>query len=165
MLGTTDVHVNTTTVGVATKPVAKTLRIGESLVVVGIAKAQVVPAGACPLGHGVRFVVAVLAGFGIPDIHPLGNCCQDAFPCTGRLEFADVRQPQGELVFIEHAASSVVEMENGDRLAPVALTRKEPVAELVADRWATVAAALEPLDDARLCLRCGQSIERNFLVR
>ena len=66
------------------------------------------------------------------------------------LEVVHLGQPQRQLLLGQRRVGAVLAVHDGERLAPVALTREEPVAQLVVDRALTLPLLLEPLSDLAL---------------
>ena len=114
-------------------PVLLGLAGEELLVVVGIHIAQVIPAGTGPVGHGVSLTVSGAAALGASGLDPVGHLGQGALTVVGGLIALHVGQQQRQLALIQRhpAALGAVHQRNG--LAPVTLTGKDPVAELVVD--------------------------------
>ncbi len=106
---------------------------GQCLVVVGIHIAQEVPAGAGPLGHGVRFALGRAAAAGAGGVDPVGHLAQGAFAVVGGLVALHLRQHQRQLLLRQRHPAALLAVHQGDGLAPVALAGEHPVAQLVVD--------------------------------
>src|SRR5438445_4637120 len=138
---------------IATHPVTLCLSADETLVVARVAKSQVIPAGAGPLRHGVylpqRFV-------GIAN--PIFRFCQRRLAGAARLVIIQRRWNDRQLIFAERLVLSIPP-NNGNRLAPIALTRKEPVAQLVIDCSFAGVVLLEPVGDFLFGFRRWQAVD------
>jgi len=112
-------------------------------IVVRIAVAKVVPAGARERVHGIgdapRRPSALRTG-GLVEWRVLGQR-------VTRTEVEVVGQENGQLIFGNGHVAAAVAMDHGDGVAPVALARDEPVTETELDLLATAAVILEPCDD------------------
>src|SRR5690606_14623872 len=81
-----------------------------------------------------------------------------AFRRPARLERLELGQGHGQRV-VRHGFRLAVDEYDRERLAPVALPREEPVAELVVDLAAAFAVRLEPVDHLRLRVGDGAAVE------
>src|SRR5579884_273331 len=152
VLGAAYVHVHATGLAAA-HPVAFGFLAYEPLVIMRIAETQVIPARAGPLRHGVGFAYRFI---GVTN--PFPGFRQRRFTCAGRLVILQRRRDYGQLALLQRAMFSVFP-NDGERLAPVTLTRKEPVAQLVIDRAFAEAALLEPGNHLRARFSAGQAID------
>ena len=196
MLGAADIEVRAA-------PVFEVGLGGESLSVLGVDVAQVIPAGASPLGHGVGFARGLdpkrtrlwlglrHGGAGsdvIPDFGPLGFLRERRVAGGRGLVGFDLRQSERELLggqrhgadfdAIELASDGLLreelahfgvgrdlgvvfagDPEEREGLAPVALTREEPVAQLEVYGELTLALGLEFSGNLLLGLSGGEAIE------
>ena len=66
---------------------------------------------------------------------------------VARTEVEVIGQKDGQLVFGYGHVTTAVAVDHGDGVAPVALTRDEPVAKTELDLLATATVTLEPRDD------------------
>ena len=120
-------------------------RIDQGLVVLRIEEAEIVPARAGPLRHGVRLAAVALAVE--RDIEPrLGGLVQRRLGAVvGRVELHHLGQVQRQVFAASGRGSGrwagrVVQLaEDRERLAPEMLPAEEPVAELVVHRRAAQA--------------------------
>ena len=116
------------------------IRVGlfgdEAFIIIGIAVTQVIPAGTRPLGHGVG-----LAGDTVGQIHPVGGFAQQGIRSAAGLVVVEGRGQQGQLFFAQGLVFAVLP-DDGEGLAPVALTREQPVAQLVLNLAAAFAFVL-----------------------
>ena len=131
------------------EPRFQQLRIRERLAVVRIDIAEVVPAAARPLRHRVRFANALLARGGIDDVDPFRRLRERRLASSRRLVVGEFRKRKRQILFRHERLRAVLPVYDGERLAPVALARKEPVAELVLRLRLSDALFLEPLDHRR----------------
>lgn len=147
------------------EPVFFEFGVDEVVGVFVVGEANVVPARPGPLGHGVGFADefdAVGVGFIKPFLRGPGE---------GRIgrpfgfEVVHVRRDDGELVErngADEAGGVAVVVEfvpERERLAPVALTREEPVAETVVDGFLAEAGLREPGGDFRFDVGSGEAGE------
>ena len=122
VLGATDVEIDR-------QPVVRgLLREGRGRVR-RIHVAQVVPARAGPLRHRVRLAAELLAGRAIADLHPLGDRRERALGGARGLVALDRGKGQRERIVRDRDGRPVLLVEDGNRLAPIALPREEPVAQ------------------------------------
>ena len=101
--------------------------------VVRVHIAEVIPAGACPLGHGIRLALGRAAAARTGCVDPVGHFRQGAFAVVGRLVAVHLREDDGQLLLGNRHPAALRAGDHRDRLAPVALTGEHPVAELVVD--------------------------------
>ena len=146
------------------QPVLRLCRIAERLVVVRIDVAQVVPARAGPLRHGVGLAAVALAV--ARDLDPVRRLAQRrlglaASACSppvragaaaARRASAARRRPVG-------LPSLVQFVQDRERLAPVALPAEEPVAQLVVDLALAQPVLFQPGGDLLLELGRRQAVE------
>ena len=125
----------------------------RGFVVIGVDIAEIVPAGASPLGHGVGF-----AGH-IADIEPFCDVGERGFACSGGRVALNFGEHERELLFGKRMMLVVFVPEDGERLAPVTLARKEPVAELVVDGSLADMVCLEPFDHFLFAIGHVEAIE------
>ena len=110
-------------------PVALLFRVDEPTVVVGVAVAQVIPARPCPLRHRVG-----LAGVHRPvHLHPqpVLRLAQRRLGGARGLEVLHLGKGDGQVFFVDRVGKPLVIEQDGKRLAPVALSAEQPVAQLV----------------------------------
>ena len=140
VLGAADVQVHR-------HPVFLFLGVPGGLVVLGIEIAEVIPARSGPLRHRVG-----LAPICLRVAHPLLRLAQGGLGLAGRLEILELGQPDGQLR-LWNRVRLVVLVENDRKwLAPVPLSREQPVAELVVDRALAEPACFQPFGDDSLGL-------------
>ena len=103
-------------------------------VIMWIAKAQVVPARTGPLRHGVGLASALFAGFGIDDLDPLSDFGQRALAIAGGfISRSTSGGHERQVRRAQNAFRAIFKMQDREGLAPIALARKEPVAQLIGD--------------------------------
>ena len=153
MLGATDVEIDATRLAIGPHPVLLGLLADEALVIAGIAEAEVVPAGACPLGHGIE-----LARCGLRVADPIGGLGKRRLGGSGRLEVLHGGRLNGKIRIRERTVLAVLP-DDGEGFAPVALTREEPVAEFVGDGSLAETLLLKPGDDLLLRLGGAEAIK------
>ena len=106
-------------------------RVHQGFVIVRVHITQIIPAGAGPLRHGVGFAFSRSAALGASGVDPLRRIGQRGFPVAGRLKIFHVGQLQRQLVLGQRHYAAFVAVHQRNRFAPVALTRKHPVAQFV----------------------------------
>ncbi len=129
------------------QPLAHQLRIPRLR---GIARADVakeIPRGAGPLRHRVGFALRRTAALRAGGIHPLVDGGQRRFAGSRRLVGLNLRQQHGQLIGGNGLLAAGIAIHNGDRLAPIPLTREEPVAQAVGHRSLAASLFFEPFDD------------------
>ena len=118
-------------------PVFVHLLVNQCRVVARVHVAQVVSAGACESRHGVQFQgedgdVVYLFVLYHAVVHrvpcPAGGVSQRRLACFGRQELRHFGQFQWQAAFGEHVGH-VVLVVNGERFAPITLTREDGVAQ------------------------------------
>ena len=125
----------------------------EALGVARIAVAQVIPAGAGPLRHGVGF-----AGGAVGEIHPVGGLAEQRLGRAAGFVVVERRREQREFALGNGVVMAVLP-DDRKRLAPVTLAGEEPVAQLVLDAALAEAVRLQPVDHLRLGFGGGQAVE------
>ncbi len=141
-------------------PVLELLRIGERLVIVRIAIAQEVPARARPVGHGVGFTLRITAAIGTLHLDPLADVRKRRFALVIRLIRFHDRERHGQLIFRDRDLPALGAVDDRDRLAPIPLARKYPVAQLVRRRALAESLLLQPRNHVLFCLPRGQAIQK-----
>ena len=121
VLGTADVEVDG-------KPVLEELVVRELLVVVRVDVAEEVPARACGAGHGRGLADALHAVAVV--LLPFGRVLERRLSALA-LVVLEFGEDERELVVGEREDLAVVGVDHRHGLAPVALTRKDPFAEVV----------------------------------
>ncbi len=154
VFGAADVEVHAAGGARGGEPVAFFFRIEKGAVVVGVEVAEVIPAGAGPLGHGVG-----LAGVAGDFAEPVGGFGEGAAGVAGGAEVVELGLEEGELVFGEGMVLALGVPEDGEGFAPVALAGEEPIAEFVLGAWLAFAVVLEPAGDGFFSLGCGEAVE------
>ena len=114
-------------------PILLCLAGDGSRVVVGIHIAQIVPAGAGPLGHGVRLTLGRAAAAGAGGVDPVGHLGDGALAVIGGLVAVHLGQQQRQLFLGDGHPTALGAVDQGDGLAPVTLAGEHPVAELEVD--------------------------------
>src|SRR4030088_1605891 len=97
-------------------------------------------------------------------MNPIFRFRERRFPGAGRLVILQWRRHHRQLGFIKSAMFSIFP-NNWERLAPITLPRKKPVAQFVTNTRSAVTALLQPRDDFLLRLRCRQSIDHRRVDR
>ena len=128
------------------KPLLEKLRIGERLVVERIDVTEIVPAAAGPLRHRVRLADALLAGLRVGDVHPIRRLRERRLASARRLVVLKLGERQRQISLVDERLRAVLPVNHRERLAPVALTREEPVAELVLRLRLADLVLLQPFD-------------------
>ncbi len=141
-------------------PVLLLRRIPGRLVVLRIEVAEVVPARAGPLGHGVRLAPGRLAGLRVGCVHPLLDRGQGRLAGAGWLVALHLGQRNRELLLRQRHWGAVLAEDDGERLAPIALTREEPVAQAIVHGPLADALLLQPRGDLALGVRHGQAVDQ-----
>ena len=126
-------------------------------VVLRVHEAQVVPAAAGPLRHGVGLTEAAVG------VDPRAGLAERGLAGLAGLEVVELGEGDGQLGLgdghdlVVALGGGVVDEREG--LAPVALPREQPVAQLVGDAAAAEALGLEPGDHGLLGLRGREAVE------
>ena len=145
-------------------PVLLRVLADKGRVVLRVEVAQVIPATAGPLGHGVGF-----ASRAVRQIHPVLRAREGGLAVGRGFVIVERRRQHGQGRFrqrrVKPAAARVLLPNDRERLAPIPLPAEEPVAEFVVDRALAQAFGFEPIGDFPFGFRRGQSIERNLRVR
>ena len=160
MLDPADVQVN----AIVSHPVPLCVFRDEFSVIVGVEVPQVIPAGTRPLGHRVE-LPRVRDAVDI-DVLPI-ILCLDEQRCRHsvfvirdvRRVVVDLRKSKGKILERHCPQLTVRTMKDRDRLAPVALTREEPVTKLVCDRPFACTVEFEPSDGRAFGVLYVQPIE------
>ena len=108
------------------------LRDGHILVM-RVHIAQIIPRRASPLGHGVGLALCRTAAARAGGVDPVGHLGNGAFAVVRRLIALDLRQNQRQLIFRYGHPTALGAGDHRNGLTPVALTREDPVAQLVVD--------------------------------
>ena len=125
--------------------------------VVGIAIAQVVPAGTHEGVHGVGLAPGRLAAAGAGHVHPILQLGQGGSPFAAEGHLAGQLHRQLLGGHRHHAAAGAVDHRN--RAAPVALAGDQPIAQAILNLAPTPALALGGGGDRRFRAEAGQAIE------
>ena len=118
MLGTTHIEVHLT-------PIFIGLLRNEFLIVVRIHVTQIVGRRACKARHGVQFQRVTVGR------HPTFGAAQRRLTRFGRQEFIHFGQLQGQIFLIECLRLVVLIIIDGERLAPIALTTEDGIAQAI----------------------------------
>src|SRR5204863_9516822 len=116
-------------------------------------------ARSCPLRHRVGLAAGRLPRLRILRLQPLPRARERRLTVARGPVLVDLRQHDGKLIFRPQLHRAVAELDGGKGLAPVALARKEPVAQAIADRALAQAALLQPRDDFLLRVRHVEPVE------
>ena len=138
VLGSADVEVDHPRLLI--RPVFLGFLRDKSVGITRIAVAKIVPAGSRPLRHGVG-----LAGHAIRQLHPLLRFRQDRLWRTRRLVVLQWRREQRQILVGNREMLPILPKDR-KRLAPVALAREKPVAELVLDLAVPLLVFDEPMN-------------------
>src|SRR3954469_20891248 len=91
-----------------------------------------IPGGAGPLGHRVGFSLRRSAAIWATGIDPVVDCGERRLTSPRRLVALDFGQADGQIVFRNRNKSAIDRtVHNRDRLSPVTLPGKNPIAEFV----------------------------------
>ena len=101
-------------------------------VVLGVGVAQIVPARARPLRHCVGLVAAAASVF-VNHCEPVGCVGQRRFASVARLVLGEFGQRVRQVLLVDGGHFAVFPVDNGERLAPVALAAEQPVADFIVD--------------------------------
>ena len=156
VLDATDVEVDSARVVLAARagPVALVLQRAELFRVCRVDVAQLVPGGTGPLWHDVG--VAVVRLFALAeiqgDLHPVRRLRQRGSGLRvgvvgiegDGVVVLDLRQLHRQHVLRQRVRLAVLVVNNREGLAPVALPREQPIAQLVLDLLLAVAVGDEP---------------------
>ena len=99
----------------------------------GVHIPQEVPAGAGPLGHGIRLALGGTAAAGAGGVDPVGHLAQGTLAVIRGLVALHLRQYQRQLLLRQGHPAALLAVHQGNRLAPVALAGEHPVTQLVVD--------------------------------
>ena len=141
------------------EPLLEKLGVCEALVVSRVDIAEIVPAASCPLRHRVRLADALLARLRVDDVHPLGRLCKRWLAGAGRLVVGKLGERERQVVLVDERLRAVLPVDHRERLAPVALAREEPVAQLVLRLRLADALFLKPLDHRRTRVLDGEPVQ------
>ena len=131
----------------------------ESFAVGGVEVAQVIPATAGPLRHGVRLTLETVTG-----LAPFLGAGQRRLAGAGWLEIGQVRRRERQVILDQAKVAAVVPHDR-ERLAPVALPTEEPVAQLVINPPLAKCLFLEPSGDFALGIRRWQAVKETGVHR
>ena len=140
-------------------PVFEGFTACKLLVVVGVAVAYEIPAGARPVGHGVGLAVCRAAALGAGGLYPVGCAGQCGGAVVGGLKVLYLRQLQRKLTVGQGYPAALIAVYEGYGLAPVALTGKYPVPQLVVYLFFAYALLLQPLYHGGDSLLYGKTVE------
>ena len=107
--------------------------IYENFRVLWIYEAQVIPAGAGPLRHGVGLAPARASAPGALNGDPGLDTGQRRFSGSGRQVLFHFREQDRQLVFGNRYDSACSAVDQRDRLSPVALAGEDPVPQFEID--------------------------------
>ena len=147
------------------RPVVNLVLRGKNPGVAGVQVAQIVPAGARPLGHGVGLPPGRTAAARADGIHPIADTGQGRFTGARGGVGADLGQGEGQFALRQgHDGGALfglamIAVYHGDGFAPVALAAEYPIPQLVVHRLPARAPLFEPGGDAPLRLRGGQAVK------
>ena len=147
VFGSADVKIDTARF-VASHPVALRFFANEALIVLRVAKPQIVPTWAGPLRHRVRLAQRLL---GITN--PIFRFRERRFAGAARLVIIQRRWHDWQFIFI-HRPMFPLFPNNRKRLAPITLPRKKPVAQLVIHLAPAMPIFFQPIDDFLFRFRC-----------
>ena len=154
VLGAADIEVDHAGRSALARPILLGLFGNEAVLITRIAVAEVIPARASPLRHRVG-----LADRAIGQLDPIGGLAEQRIGSAAWLVIFERRRKQRQLGISNGAVMPVLPHDR-KRLAPVALTRKKPVAEFVLNAALAFAVRLEPIDHLRLGVGSCESVEK-----
>src|SRR3954464_13105976 len=117
MLSSSDVQIYAAR-SLASHPVTLRLFANESLIIMRIGEAQVIPARTCPLRHGVHLAHRLV---GITN--PLFCLCERRFSGTRRFVILERRRNDWQFFLLQCAMFAILP-NNRKWLAPISLTRE-----------------------------------------
>ena len=150
---------HTAVVPVHRQPILHGFLTCNGMVIVRIRVADEIPAGACPLRHGICFTLGGTAAAGAGGVHPLRHGGQRAFAVIRRLIVFHVGQQHRQLIFRHGHHAALVAVNHGDGFAPVPLTAEHPVTELEVDLLFAQTFFRQVLDDGLLSLSHLHAVE------
>ena len=139
-------------------PVFFLRRIDHGGIVFRIDVAQVVPARAGPLRHGIRLAPRGAAAGRAGRPEPVGRARQRGLAVGRRAVVLHFGQAHGQVFFRHGHHPALLAMQQRERLAPEALAAEEPVAQLVVHFAGALARLLQPGHDALLEFRRRQAV-------
>ena len=142
-----------------THPVALRFVADKAVVVLRVEIAQIVPATAGPLRHGVGLSLLAVTG-----LAPFLGAGQGRVAGAGRLEIGEIRRREWQVAFAQAKVAALIPNDR-KRLAPVALPAEQPVAQLVIHRPMAKRLLLEPSGDLGLGLGGRQAVEKTGVHR
>ena len=140
-------------------PVTLRFVADKAVVVLRVEIAQIVPATAGPLRHGVGLSLLAVAG-----LAPFLGAGQGRVAGAGRLEIGEIRRREWQVAFAQAKVAALIPNDR-KRLAPVALPAEQPIAQFVIDRPLSKRFRLKPSGRFRLGLGGWQAIEKTGVHR
>ena len=153
----------TTHIEVDRHPVLFKFLCNKCVAVASVDVAEVIPARASPLRHGVRFA-DTLAAVLVDDLEPFGSVGERGLSAVTRLVVLEFRQQHRQFRIIDGRDFAVFPVDNRERFAPVALAAEEPVAELVVHGGLADLVGFEPFDDLRDALLLVEAVQAKRVV-
>ncbi len=108
--------------------------------------AQKIPAWTCPLGHSVGFAPGGFAAGGASGVDPVVQFGQGRVSALSGNKIVGMGQQQRKLHLVDGDPAAVFAVHQRNGLAPVALTRKHPVAQFIVYAAAAKAFLHKPVD-------------------
>ena len=121
---------HSTVVPVYRHPVFQLLRVCQALVIVRIDITQEVPGRTCPLRHGIGLSSCIASAFRALAFYKGINLSQRRFTLHTRLKVFYLRQTKRQLLIRNRNNTTVITVNDWNRLAPVSLTVECPVFHL-----------------------------------
>ncbi|MNZ54507.1 hypothetical protein D3C78_724080 [compost metagenome] len=138
-----------TNVQIHWKPCFLLLWGAQLLIVFRINITQVVPAAARPLRHGVGLTASLHTSLRIDRFHPLCYIGKWRLPSTRWFNRIYIRQYQRQLINRNSLHCTVFQMQNWNRLSPVALTAEQPITQTIGYFTFTYALLFQPSNHLR----------------
>ena len=153
VLGAADVEVHR-------HPAPDGIEVKGLVVLVRAAEAQKIPTRAGEAAQGVGFTPRRAAAGRTRGVDPILGGIQGRAPAQLlRVDLVEMRQQHRQLVLRHGDLAAVFAVHDGNRRAPIALARDQPVAQLVVDRKVARALVAQPLGDRVAALAGGRPVE------
>ena len=113
---------------------------------------QEVPGGTGPLGHGIRLSLRRASAAGAGGLHPVSHSGKRGFTIVGGHVAFHIGKLQRKLIFRNRHIAALRAVHDRNRLAPVTLSGKYPVSELIIRLGRSKTVLLQIFRDGLLCL-------------